>query len=180
MSFTVKGICQHGELEHRRKTSEAALKKARETSRTGRHEIHIVTPEGRDYASSEFGDLPRTPVAERPISKTRAYPMAGSHQHTSASSEIDRATKGTAWTVTKQPTISSSHWRMLLPSRTDSGFSGAHYRPASPAGQIQRLCCLFFLDDKAALWAFFSFARGWGAEPIWVVHRPFLSHTRNR
>lgn len=80
MSFTVKGICQHGELEHRRKTSEAALKKARETSRTGCHEIHIVTPEGRDYASSEFGDLPRTPVAERPISKTRAYPMAGSHQ----------------------------------------------------------------------------------------------------
>jgi hypothetical protein len=79
MSFTVKGICRHGELVHRRKTSEAALKKARELSRTGCYDIHIVTPEGRDYASAEFGDLPRTHVAEQPGQKSRAHPIAGSH-----------------------------------------------------------------------------------------------------
>ena len=62
MSFSIKAMCKHGELVHRRKTSEAALKKAREMSRTGCYDIHIITPEGRDYASSEFGDLPRTPV----------------------------------------------------------------------------------------------------------------------
>lgn len=80
MTFTVKGISQHGELVHRRKTSEAALKKARELSRTGCYDIHIVTPEGRDYASAEFGDLPRTHAAERPDQKNRAHPTAGSHQ----------------------------------------------------------------------------------------------------
>jgi hypothetical protein len=80
MSFTVKGICQHGELVHRRKTSEAALKKAREMSRTGCYDVHIVTPEGRDYASAEFGDIPRTPVAKRPNKKSGAHPTAGSPQ----------------------------------------------------------------------------------------------------
>jgi hypothetical protein len=82
MSFTVKGICQHGELVHRRKTSEAALKKARELLRTGCYDIHIVTPEGRDYASAEFGDLPRTNAnaAERSDQKKRAHPIPGSHQ----------------------------------------------------------------------------------------------------
>lgn len=67
MSFIVKGICRHGELAHRRKTAEAALEKARELARTGCYEVHIVTPEGRDYAASEFGDLPRSPVAPRSI-----------------------------------------------------------------------------------------------------------------
>jgi hypothetical protein len=67
-------------LIHRRKTAEAALKKARELAKTGCYDLHIVTPQGRDYASSEFGDLPRTPVAERPVQKTRAHPVAGSHQ----------------------------------------------------------------------------------------------------
>jgi hypothetical protein len=62
MSFTVKAMCQHGELVHRRKTSEAAVKKAREMSRAGCYNVHITTPEGRDYHSSEFGDIPRTPV----------------------------------------------------------------------------------------------------------------------
>jgi hypothetical protein len=62
MSFTVKGTCQHGELVHRRKTSEAALKRAREMSRAGCYNVQITTPEGRDYHSSEFGDIPRTPV----------------------------------------------------------------------------------------------------------------------
>ncbi len=63
MSFTVKGMCRHGELTHRRKTAEAALRKARELSSTGCYDLHIITPEGRDYASSEFADLPRSPAA---------------------------------------------------------------------------------------------------------------------
>jgi hypothetical protein len=63
MNFTVKASCQHGELVHRRKTPEAALKKARELSKNRCYDVHIITPEGRDYASSEFGDLPRTPRA---------------------------------------------------------------------------------------------------------------------
>jgi hypothetical protein len=70
MSFTVKGMCQHGELAHRRGTAEAALKKARELSKTC-YDIHIITPQGRDYAASEFGDIPRTPVASKPIQKTQ-------------------------------------------------------------------------------------------------------------
>jgi hypothetical protein len=56
-------MCQHGDLVHRRKTAEAALKKAREMSRAGCYDIIITTPEGRDYHSSEFADLPRTPAA---------------------------------------------------------------------------------------------------------------------
>jgi hypothetical protein len=71
MSFSIRAMCRHGELVHRRKTSEAALKKAREMSRTGCYDIHIITPEGRDYASSEFGDLPRTPVTQRSVQTGR-------------------------------------------------------------------------------------------------------------
>jgi len=63
MSFSIKARCKDGELLYRRKTPEAALKKAREMSRTGCYDIYITTPEGRDYHSSEFADLPRTPVA---------------------------------------------------------------------------------------------------------------------
>jgi hypothetical protein len=80
MSFTVRGMCRHGELIHRRKTAEAALRKARELARTGCYDLHIVTPQGRDYASSEFGDIPRTPAAERALQKTRGHTAAGSHQ----------------------------------------------------------------------------------------------------
>ena len=80
MSFTVKAMCQHGEVAYRRKTSEAALKKAREISRAGCYNLHIITPEGRDYHSSEFGDIPRTLVAERPIQETYTRPIAGPHQ----------------------------------------------------------------------------------------------------
>jgi hypothetical protein len=69
MTFSIRAMCRHGELVHRRKTSEAALKKAREMSRTGCYDIHIVTPEGRDYAASEFGDLPRTPAVARRAQK---------------------------------------------------------------------------------------------------------------
>jgi hypothetical protein len=71
MSFSIRAMCRHGELVHRRKTSEAALKKAREMSRTGCYDIHIITPEGRDYAASEFGDLPRTPVTQRSVQTGR-------------------------------------------------------------------------------------------------------------
>ena len=67
MSFSIKAKCKDGEILHRRKTPEAALKKAREMSRTGCYEVSITTPEGRDYHSTEFGDLPRTP-ATRPSS----------------------------------------------------------------------------------------------------------------
>jgi hypothetical protein len=69
MSFSIKAMCKHGELVHRRKTSEAALRKAREMSRTGCYDIHIITPQGRDYAATEFGDLPRTPAARQPPQK---------------------------------------------------------------------------------------------------------------
>ena len=62
MRFSIKAKCKDGEILHRRKTPEAALKKAREMSQTGCYDIHITTPEGRDYHSSEFADLPRTPV----------------------------------------------------------------------------------------------------------------------
>jgi len=78
MSFSIKAMCKHGELVHRRKTSEAALQKAREMSRTGCYDIHIVTPEGRDYAASEFNDLPRTPRAER--SAARKNQSAGTNR----------------------------------------------------------------------------------------------------
>ena len=70
MRFSIKARCQHGELIHRRKTAEAALKKAREMSRTGCYDIYITTPQGRDYHSSEFADLPRTLARE-------AEPIAG-------------------------------------------------------------------------------------------------------
>jgi hypothetical protein len=72
MSFSIKAKCRHGELLHRRKTAEAALKKAREMSRAGCYDITITTPQGRDYHSSEFADLPHTPVTERPVRKPHA------------------------------------------------------------------------------------------------------------
>jgi hypothetical protein len=77
MNFTVKGMSRHGELAHRRGTAEAALKKARELSRTGCYDIHIVTPEGRDYAASEFADLPRARVAPQPVQKTHSAQKPG-------------------------------------------------------------------------------------------------------
>src|SRR3954467_4743816 len=73
--FSIKAKCRDGEILHRRKTPEAALKKAREMSQTGCYDIHITTPEGRDYHSSEFADLPRTPVARRP-----SQPSRGGHR----------------------------------------------------------------------------------------------------
>lgn len=38
---------------------------------TGDWDIYITTPEGRDYHSSEFADLPRTPAVARAHRKTR-------------------------------------------------------------------------------------------------------------
>jgi hypothetical protein len=71
MSFSIKASCRHSDdLVHRRKTAEAALKKAREMSRAGCYDITITTPEGRDYHSSEFADLPRTAAAVRAHPKT--------------------------------------------------------------------------------------------------------------
>jgi hypothetical protein len=71
MTFIVKANCHYGsQLIHRRKTPEAALKKARDLLKTC-YDVHIVTPEGRDYASSEFGDLPRTPRVVQAVRKTQ-------------------------------------------------------------------------------------------------------------
>jgi hypothetical protein len=61
--------CQYGsQLIHRRKSPEAALKRARLLKIC--YDVHIITPEGRDYASSEFGDLPRTPRVLQAVRKT--------------------------------------------------------------------------------------------------------------
>ena len=67
MSFSIKAMCKHGELVHRRKTAEAALKKARELSRTGCYDIYITTPEGRTttHLSSQTC-LVRPPSGARP------------------------------------------------------------------------------------------------------------------
>jgi hypothetical protein len=46
-------------------------------SRAGCYEIYITTPEGRDYHSSEFSDLPRTPAAERATQKTHQADKPG-------------------------------------------------------------------------------------------------------
>jgi hypothetical protein len=60
--------------------------KAREMSRTGCYDIYITTPEGRNYHSSEFADLPRTPVGERPFSEN---PPTQQAEFDIAFSEID-------------------------------------------------------------------------------------------
>ena len=81
MSFSVRAMSRFGEVTHRRGTSDAALRKARELAKSGCYDIHIITPQGRDYHSSEFGDFPQTSVADRRIRKTAARPAAGLHQH---------------------------------------------------------------------------------------------------
>lgn len=70
MNFSIKAMCQHGDLVHRRKTADAALKKAREMSRAGCYDVTITTPEGREYHSSEFADLPRSSAVARAHPKT--------------------------------------------------------------------------------------------------------------
>ncbi|MBR0753394.1 hypothetical protein JQ604_14485 [Bradyrhizobium jicamae] len=72
MSFAIRAKSRHGELVHRRKTADAALKEAREMSRSGCYDVTITTPEGREYHSSEFSDLPRSRAAERSAGPGRA------------------------------------------------------------------------------------------------------------
>jgi hypothetical protein len=65
MPYAVSGTDIRGVNTIKRKTSELALKKARELAKRGFYNVQITTPEGRTYHSSEFGDLPRTPVTRR-------------------------------------------------------------------------------------------------------------------
>jgi hypothetical protein len=65
MAYTVTGSDIRGFSTVTRKTPELALKKAKEFVKRGCYDVRITTPEGRTYHSSEFGDLPRTPVARR-------------------------------------------------------------------------------------------------------------------
>jgi len=69
MPYTVSGTDIRGVNTVKRKTPELALKKARELTKRGCYNVQITTPEGRIYHSSEFGDLPRTPVARRQLSQ---------------------------------------------------------------------------------------------------------------
>jgi hypothetical protein len=83
MNFSIKAMCQHGDLVHRRKTADAALKKAREMSRAGCYDVTITTPEGREYHSSEFADLPRSSAA-------RAHPKVHPPKRLAAASRPAR------------------------------------------------------------------------------------------
>jgi hypothetical protein len=74
MPYTVSGTDITGVNIVNRKTPELALKKARELTKRGCYNVQIITPEGRTYHSSEFGDLPRTPVARRPSQKHLSTP----------------------------------------------------------------------------------------------------------
>jgi hypothetical protein len=74
MPYTVSGTDIRGVNTIKRKTSELALKKARELTKRGCYNVQITTPEGRTY-SSEFGDLPHTPVARRRPSQK--HPIGG-------------------------------------------------------------------------------------------------------
>ena len=69
MPYAVSGTDVGGVNTVKRKTPELALRKARELIKRGCYDVQIQTPEGRTYHSSEFGDLPRTPVARRPSQK---------------------------------------------------------------------------------------------------------------
>jgi hypothetical protein len=65
MPYSVSGTDVRGVSTVNRKTPELALRKARELSKRGCYDICITTPEGRTYHSSEFTDLPKTPVKRR-------------------------------------------------------------------------------------------------------------------
>ncbi|MGY2904704.1 hypothetical protein [Bradyrhizobium sp. URHC0002] len=72
MRFSIKAKCKDGEILHRRKTPEAALKKAREMSQTGCYDIHITTPEGQDYHSSELQIYLARPLRGNPLGRLEA------------------------------------------------------------------------------------------------------------
>jgi hypothetical protein len=69
MPYAVSGTDVRGVNTVNRKTPELALRKARELIKHGCYDVQIRTPEGRIYHSSEFADLPRTPVAHRSAAK---------------------------------------------------------------------------------------------------------------
>jgi hypothetical protein len=69
MPYAVSGTDVRGVNTANRKTPELALRKARELIKRGCYDVQITTPEGRVYHSSEFADLPRTPVPRRPTAK---------------------------------------------------------------------------------------------------------------
>jgi hypothetical protein len=69
MPYTVSGTDISGVSTANRKTPELALRKARDLMKRGCYDVQIRTPEGRIYHSSEFGDLPRMPVARRSSQK---------------------------------------------------------------------------------------------------------------
>ena len=69
MPYAVSGTDVRGVNTVNRKTPELALRKARELIKHGCYDVQIRTPEGRIYHSSEFPDLPRTPVAHRPAAE---------------------------------------------------------------------------------------------------------------
>ena len=69
MPYAVSGTDVRGVNTVNRKTPELALRKARELTKHGCYDVQIRTPEGRIYHSSEFADLPRTPVVHRPVAK---------------------------------------------------------------------------------------------------------------
>jgi len=76
MPYAVSGTDVRGVNTVQRKTPELALRKARELVKRGCYDVEITTPEGRVYHSSEFADLPRTPVAQRSVARSvrRAAP----------------------------------------------------------------------------------------------------------
>jgi hypothetical protein len=69
MPYAVTGTDVRGVNTVNRKTPELALRKARELIKRGCYDVQITTPQGRIYHSSEFADLPRTPVAPRSSAK---------------------------------------------------------------------------------------------------------------
>ena len=69
MPYAVSGTDVRGVNTVNRKTPELALRKARDLIKHGCYDVQIRTPEGRIYHSSEFADLPRTPIAHRSAAK---------------------------------------------------------------------------------------------------------------
>jgi hypothetical protein len=74
MPYSVSGTDVRGLNTVTRKTPELALKKARELIKRGYYDVQIKTPQGRTYHSTEFGDLPRTPLAWRPSPRHQSVP----------------------------------------------------------------------------------------------------------
>jgi hypothetical protein len=77
MPYAVSGTDVRGVTTVSRKTPELALRKARELIQRGCYDVQIKTPEGRTYHSAEFADLPRTPVAHRPLAKPARRAASG-------------------------------------------------------------------------------------------------------